>query len=301
MKRPILRGGILVGLVLSLAAGAALARGTEDAGNTPLGAGNYGDWPGIMAIVNHPSRVYHTWVNGNEFFYYHGDTAALNDALLRFAETKVPVRQVLFRPEPGDTTDFAGDRKIPCEWTLHLNGGIAAHVLSLDQGKKVWSPYPTLTIYVDDRIDLGNVTVPNQLTIVKLEDLKRQMRAAIKQSTDKTVRGWGSSELAALDPYDTQSRDAIAERLKDPDNWVRLNAAGALAEFGKLAEPVLPQLRAALQTEDSQLKERLTETIQKIDEAPDETAFLKTRGETLKRIDAFIRQPRSGIGNAPKD
>ena len=44
--------------------------GFEHVGNAPLNAVNYREWKGVMPVVNHPSRVYHTWVNGNEHFYY---------------------------------------------------------------------------------------------------------------------------------------------------------------------------------------------------------------------------------------
>src|SRR5436309_2184984 len=86
-------------LVLGLS-GRAWALGEEDFGNAALNEANFQDWPGIMPLVNHPSRVYHTWVNGNEHFYYRGDIAALNDALRKFAASKAEVHEVLLRPPP---------------------------------------------------------------------------------------------------------------------------------------------------------------------------------------------------------
>ena len=66
MKRSVLGRALLASLVLIACCGPARALGTEDFGNAPLNAANYTDWPGIMPVVNHPSRVYHWWVNGNE-------------------------------------------------------------------------------------------------------------------------------------------------------------------------------------------------------------------------------------------
>ena len=54
----------------------AFAAATETVGNQALNAANYGDWQGIMPVINHKSRVYHLWVNGNEHFYYRGDAKA---------------------------------------------------------------------------------------------------------------------------------------------------------------------------------------------------------------------------------
>lgn len=79
----------LILAILALCANSrAWAMGQEDFGNAALNEANFRDWPGIMPLVNHPSRVYHSWVNGNERFYYRGDAVALNDALRKFAASK---------------------------------------------------------------------------------------------------------------------------------------------------------------------------------------------------------------------
>lgn len=80
---------IAMAVVLAAAtAGGALALGEEDFGNKPLNAANFTDWPEIMPVVNHTSRVYHVWVNGNEYMYSAGDVAALNDTLQNLAAAK---------------------------------------------------------------------------------------------------------------------------------------------------------------------------------------------------------------------
>ena len=70
----------------------------EGFGNEPIGSANYGDWPNIMAVINDTHRVYHTWVNGSEHFYFKGDTEALNAALKNFAAIKADRRTVVLRP-----------------------------------------------------------------------------------------------------------------------------------------------------------------------------------------------------------
>ena len=75
-----------------------------------------------MPVVNHTSRVYHTWVNGNEHFYYQGNLDALNDTLRKFAQEKA-VREVVLRPGPGMTTSFDRTKKID---KTHTNNNLLA-------------------------------------------------------------------------------------------------------------------------------------------------------------------------------
>jgi len=278
-------------VVLALAVAAccrgAWALGTEDFGNAPIHDGNYAGWPGIMPALNHPSRVYHFWVNGNEGFFYKGDTAALNDTLAKFAAVDPANREVVLRPGPGVTHSFNRERTIPYTWSLSLIGGIAAHLSTRELGEKVWPTHPVLTVHVGGDIDLEKIEIPKGLRVVSVTDVKRRTREGLK-STDKTVRGWGTGVLASLDPYDAESRDAIAAMLKDPDNWVRLNAAGALAHMGKSAEPALPALRGALPTEDKALDERVRETIQTIEKAESRAGAEKEHREIQARIDRFV-------------
>ncbi|MBL4883629.1 MAG: hypothetical protein JKY95_03705, partial [Planctomycetaceae bacterium] len=56
----------------------------------PLLASNYPLWPGIMDVVNLPARQHQSWVNGNEYLSYRGDTEALNATLIQFAKIKSP-------------------------------------------------------------------------------------------------------------------------------------------------------------------------------------------------------------------
>lgn len=130
---------------------------------------------------------------------------------------------------------------------------------TLDQGSKVWSKSPTMTVCVGGGINLEKIEVSKGFSIVDLADLSRRYREALA-SKDKTVRGWGAGQLAHLDPYDAENLTAVARLLKDDDDWVRLNAVGALALFGKKAGPVLPTLREMLNSQDKQLTARIENT-----------------------------------------
>ncbi len=266
--------------------GRAWAGGLEHFGNHDLGEANYRDWPGVMPLVNHPSRVYHTWYNGNEDFYFRGDTTALNDALRKFAASKAEVHEVLLRPAPCVAVSSSRAKTIPYNWNLHIVGGFAPHLTTLDRGNKIWSKHPTMTVCVGRDIDLDKIEVPEGVSIVDLADLSRRYREALA-SKDENVRGLGAHQLARLDPYDAENLAAVASLLKDEDDWVRRNAVGALAVFGKKAESIVPTLREMLSTQDSQLKARVQKTIEDIQQAKDTTAIEEEHRAMLKKIREF--------------
>jgi hypothetical protein len=291
MKRRTWIKATLIALTLAVCSSAALAMGEETFGNAPLSAANYKDWPGILPVINHTSRVYHTWVNDNEHFYYRGDTATLNDTLEKFAEAKSEVREVVLRPGPGMTVAFDGKKQIPFGWNLHLVGGIARHLTTLKQGSKVWSPHPVLTIYAGGDLDLRRLKIPKGLTVSSLADVKQRTREGLK-SEDKTVRGWTCGVLAELDSYDAESLKAIAGLLSDEDSWVQLNAATSLASFGKKAQVALPQLRVLAETGDAQLKEGAQKSMQTIAQAQDRSAAEREYRQTLNQIQRFMTQKK---------
>lgn len=277
---------LTIAVLICCASSKVWALGMEDFGHTALGEANYRDWPGIMPLVNDTSCVYHSWVNGNEQFYYRGDTAALNDALRNFAASKAEVHEVLLRPAPCEVKSFNGTKTIRYDWNLHIIGGIARHETTLDQASKIWSKHPTLTVCIGGDISLEKLEIPKGVSIVDLDDLSRRYREALA-SKDKSVRGHGAGYLARLDPYNTENLAAIAKLLKDEDNWVRLCAVGALAVFGKKAESLLPTLREMLSTEDEQLKARIAKTIEKIQQAKDTTTAEQANRSTRKKIREF--------------
>jgi hypothetical protein len=237
-----------------------------------------------MPVVNHPSRVYHLWVNGNEQCFYQGDLAALNDTLGKFA--RLP-GEVVLRPGPGETHSLQKDRAIPFSWHLQMYGGISRYLQGLEGGKQVWSDRPVLTVYVGGPIELNKLEIPKGATLLSITAVKKRTLEGLK-SRDKTVRGWGAGVLTSLDPHDVESREAVAALLKDPDNWVRLNAAHSLPLFGKAAQANLPALRENLNSPDPQLKEAAAEGIRKIEAAQPQLDSDRRHEELLKEIDRYV-------------
>jgi hypothetical protein len=265
--------------------GKAWALATEDFGNAPLNELNYKEWQGIMPVVNHSSRIYHLWCNGNEQFYYRGDTATLNDALHKFAASKADVREVLLQPGPGIAHSFDA-KTIPYNWTLHILGGFSRRDMRLPQANKIWNKFPTMAVCVGGDITLDKIEIPEGVSIVDLDGLSRRYREALT-SKDKTVRGWGARELAGLDPYNAENLAAIAKLLKDDDQWVRQNAVGAVTRFGKQAESALPVLRELLATQNKQLKDCVEKAIEEIQQAKDTSAAEKEHRLMQEKIHKF--------------
>lgn len=84
-------------LIVAGQASDAWALGEESFGNEPLHEANFDAFPGIVPLVNDEQRVYRTWVNGNEHFYYGGSVEQLNAFLRKFAKTPGKVREVILR------------------------------------------------------------------------------------------------------------------------------------------------------------------------------------------------------------
>jgi hypothetical protein len=292
MRRAILNGLAALALLAACCV-PAWALGMETFGNAPMIEGNFNEWPGVMPVVNHPSRVYHTWVNGNDESFFQGDTATVNALIQHLAEVKTAAREVVLRPGPGTRKTFDQKREVGFTAHLQLLGGIANHLVTRDQGAKVWSPHPVLTVYTGGPVDVTKLQIPKGVTVLTLSEVKQRTREGLK-SGDKTVRGWGAGVLAYLDPYDTESRDLIVKLLDDQDNWVRLNAAGAVTLFGKKAEPALPALRRAMAGDDKSLKERAQESIQKIETAEDRADAEREHQRQMEQINRVVAKLREG-------
>ncbi|MGC1275134.1 MAG: HEAT repeat domain-containing protein [Planctomycetaceae bacterium] len=279
---------ILAAAILSVGVcSKASAAGMETHGGEPLSLANYADWPGIERVVNDGHRLYHTWVNGNEHFYYRGDTAALNAFLKRFAQEGAK-REVVLRPAPAATKTFKGD-PVEFDWMLHLVGGIAKHMTTLDKGKNVWPEHPVMHVYVGDAIKLDELVIPNEVPVVGLAELKARCREAMS-SDNQNVRGWSNGALAELGAYDEESAAAIAKNLEDESEWVRTNAVLALAHFGTQANGILPALRKARDEAGPKLQKQIDETIAAVEQAETDEAAAEKHARTLRAIEEWLKK-----------
>ncbi len=273
----------------------------QHCGNEPFHEINYQQWKSIMPVINHESRVYHTWVNGNEHFYYRGGTKELNDILQKFAALDVDstnalndilqnftalgvdVREVVLRPGPEKVMTFDKE-PIAYNCLLHIQGGISRHK---EEGTYVFDKYPTMTVFVDDsNITLERIKIPAGVALIEVADLRgRYLRGLY--SKDGWVRGLASYFLAEVDVYNESNVLAIAKLLDDEDSRVRSMAATALSRFGRKADPALPALKRGLQDSNERIRNRFQETIEKIEAAKDTTEAEQKHRRILKKISQF--------------
>lgn len=282
---------LCMSLVLaSLLAGPAWSMGTEELGNKPLSGANYKAWPGVIDVINDSHRVYQRWVNGNEMFFFQGDTEALNQALENLAKVKTDKVEVVLRVGPGQTTNFSGNKKIDFGWRLHLIGGIAAAMRREDQGELIWARHPVLSIYVGEKISLDTLKIPAKITVSHIGQLQQRYAKAMNESESKMVRGWACGEIAALDPFNSAAMYRIAKMLTDEDPWVRLNAASAIARYGAKAKPALKALRAAAEGDDEKLSKQAKASIEKIKAAKPDAEAEARHVDVVKAITRFCDQ-----------
>lgn len=244
-------------------------------GNQPQSPENYQDWPGIIEVVNHPSRIRLVWVNGNESTYFRGDARALTESLLRFALVKVDKIEVVVRPRSAPQRELAG---VDCNWQLDLVGGIAR-----DAAGEV---PPRITVYVDDNLRVADLNIPKRLQVIGLAAARRTYLAGLG-SSDPYIRRQSASGLADLNPYDSESVAAVAKLLDDPDTVVRNVAVHAIGRFAPAAKAAfLADHVQALP--DPALADAAQKAIDAIDKSTDDLAAKKKFDETAAAIEKYL-------------
>lgn len=291
--RPLILSLSLVLIVLSRP-GMLRGAGMEEFGNSPLSPANYVEWPGLVEVADDDCRVYTSWVNGNEDFYFAGTTEQLNESLKEFAEIKVKTHEVLIRPGPGKAHTFNRERTLDCNWHVNVHGGISKIVTTKDQGDKIWPADPTMEIWIGGSIELDKIKIPEGVTVLGVNEKSARARDGL-DSKDQMVRGWGSLVLPDLNAYSAENYAAVEKLLSDSDNWVRLCAAGAIKQFGARAKAALPLLQQCAKSDDEQLKKAAADAIAVIESAKEDDAAAKEHVEAVKKIAEF----RSGLKQNP--
>jgi hypothetical protein len=124
--------------------------------------------------------------------------------------------------------------------------------------------------------------------------VSKRVAEGMAASEDKTVRGWGCGELVRLDRFNADNMNAVAAMLKDSDDWVRSNAVGCIASFGKKAAFHLPALREFLKSPDANLRSRAEKSIDAIEKFPDagddEIAYAAAQKKIAEFIGAWAKR-----------
>ncbi len=181
-------------------------------GNKPQSPANYTRWPGLIDLINQPTRQQLVWCNGAESFSYSGDTASLNMALQLYAKVKCPTYTVVLRPGPLN-------KKI--DWEVHIVEGIVRAGIETYGLQLVRDLDPTFVIYVSDRIDLVKMVIPAGVRILQIEDLRARYTRALQIGNDPT-KIEAEAHLKALE------NDPVLKSIGNEEYEMRL---GQIEEF----------------------------------------------------------------------
>lgn len=109
------------------------------------------DWPaGILEIARDETRVYSSWVNGNEEFYFQATPADINRLIRLFSETRMRDHALSIKPGDVHVKTFDGDL-IAYNVRLDVVGGIALQTSQDDERADTYEP--TMTVYADPNAD----------------------------------------------------------------------------------------------------------------------------------------------------
>jgi hypothetical protein len=243
----------------------AFALATEAFGNDPI---RQGFGPDVLELANLKSRFYWYEVNGDPFFYYRGDAAALNEALLKFAGLRGAERDVIVLPGPVKGHNLTGDQSFAHDWKVHTPAG-----------RSIGGP-PTMTVYIDacapakapDAAALARWIADLDSDTFAIRDRASQELEKMGFAAATALRAAKKSELGGLA---RRRIDQLLDRLqgidlrhveipagvtvfdlpdllercradcKSPDPQIRGHAAGELGELARYAD-VVPSLVAVV-------------------------------------------------------
>ena len=245
-----------------------LALGEESFGNDPVSPN--AAWPaGLPPLVNDAHRVYRSWVNGNEDFYFSGDLQALHGALETFAKVSLDTREVFFLPVPGETKSFEG-KPVSFTWHLKAPEGLYLAMARREKDTNVHFRKATLFVHVAGAIRIEDIKLPGGLAVLDAGDLIERTKRGLKSAAND-IRGQALL-LAADHPYAEGAVDLLVEGLKDPDDWVKTCAASGLRHAGAWAKDALPALREQAKKGSEKLKKGCEEAASAIEKAASATA-----------------------------
>ncbi|MEZ5942836.1 MAG: hypothetical protein R3C18_15695 [Planctomycetaceae bacterium] len=183
---------------------------TSQAGNDPLAAANYTDWPGLVDAINDESRVFTVWCNGGETFDYAGNVDDLNRVLGAFGKTKVPKLEVIVVPSV-DTYLPSEKPRTKVDWRIEICGGIVQHMVIAQELEPAWNLHPTLTVYASSELDLKGIEIPENVVVTQRDELRTRLQDAA-QSDNKTRADRAGQLLKILEPDMTPEQRLEFER-----------------------------------------------------------------------------------------
>ena len=118
---------------------------------------------GIVELLQHPSRVYSIWVNGNENFYFKASPDEINELIALFSKARLRDHEIQIEPGTNTVKSFGGT-VFDCNVSLQILDGIA---LAFSREKETTETLePHLTIHVGkDRSLLRQLKLPENIRV----------------------------------------------------------------------------------------------------------------------------------------
>jgi hypothetical protein len=262
---PIAQGMVAIVAIgaLSISPRFAWALGQESFGPAGEHISRSGDWPkGVEPLLRHPSRVYMSWVNGNEHSYYDGDIKTVNELLERFSQIHLAEHQVIIRPGQPSARSFHG-KLTPYAVEFELPGGLYLHHVREYATTGLYSAIPRLIVHVDDALakQLAELKVPDNTS---LQGSAYRAKDALAQidAHDRSLRGRAIAVLGVSG----DSSPAVVKALKqvaasDADEYIRKAAQRAMTQLQQASDPTDRALRqqVAKYLKDHPLRLRIPE------------------------------------------
>jgi hypothetical protein len=201
------------------------ARATEHFGREPVTTG----WPtftaDLLPVLNDPARVYWYEVNGDAWFYYQGDTAALNELMKRLAAGGKG-RELILHAGALEKTSLSGEKRVEASWNVHVPGGF---------GPKLYKEFDLVT----DKLPAVHVYLthprPARATAAQVAGWIKDL-----DSDDAETR---KRAISALEKQGHLAAAALREALKSGSAEVRARARALLDRLPRLNldELVIPE------------------------------------------------------------
>jgi hypothetical protein len=120
------------------------------------------DWlKNVRVLTQSPRLVHSSKADGDEDYYFKGDTSAFNEFLRKFAAVKLPKRRIAVKNQYGKISHKHFD------WVLHIPGQTNSKGGKDREAKEA---YPSVTVYAAaSGIHLADVVLPEGADVVVLE------------------------------------------------------------------------------------------------------------------------------------
>lgn len=202
----------VIGL-LSLTSNGVFGSRTEEFGDKPIS--RQPNWlEDVRALVQSPRLVHSSKADGDEDYYFKGDTLAFNEFLRKFAAVKLPKRRIAVKNQYGKISHKHFD------WVLHVPAQTDSGVA---RGRAARQAYPSVTVYAAaSEIHVSDIVPPESAEMFAVESAEEDHWRVAKGV--ETANKWAKARrkwLQFIEPH--------VERLRQQDNdptiqWVEMRS-----------------------------------------------------------------------------